>query len=147
MATTKEVNPRFDGILLPAIEIFNIAGQPVLAAGEKVLEGTIAILDAGKVKAMPSSGTPSAGSVLLGIAKDTYDNSAPGAVDVNVNMCFLRGEYWIPAKSGDVPGATLLMKTAYVGDNFTIQATNPGANSLTVKVVGIKANETKVVLP
>ena len=147
MAVTREQNPRFDGLMLPAIEIFDIAGQPVLAAGEKVLQGTIGILDAGKVKMMPANGTPAAGSVLLGIAKDTYDNSAAGAVDVQKKMCFLRGEYWIPAKSGDEPGATLLMKTAYVGDNFTIQATNPGANSLTIKVVGIKANETKVLFP
>lgn len=148
MAVTREVNPRFDGQILPAVEIFDVTGQPVLAAGEKVWQGTIAILDAGKVKALPSSGTPTAGSVLLGIAADTYDNSGVGAVDVQKKMCFLRGEFWIPAKSGDACGATELMKPAggFLGDNFTVQKTTPGANALTVKVTGVKLLETKVVI-
>ena len=147
MASTRETNPRYDAIGLPAIEIFDVTGQPVLAAGEKVYQGTIAIIDAGKVKALPSSGTPTAGSVLLGIAKDTYDNSAAGAVDVLKKMCFLRGEFWIPAKLADPCAATELMKVAgYLGDNFTVQKTTPGANALVVKVVGVKTTETKVLI-
>lgn len=144
MATTVEQNPRRDGITLASIEVFDVAPNPPLFASSTVLKGTIAINDAGVVKPMPNTGTPTAGSLVLGIAFDTYVETT--AVNTLRKMCFLRGEFWLPSKSGDAPGATELMKLVYIGDNFTIQKTSPGANSLTVKCVGVKAGECKVVI-
>jgi len=144
MATTVERNPRRDAIQLPSIEVLDVAGNPPLAASATILKGTFAINDAGIVKPMPSSGTPTAGSLLLGIAEDTYvETTGSNALK---RMCFLRGEFWISAKSGDVPAATELKKAVYIGDNFTIQKTTPGANALTVTCTGVSPTETKVLV-
>lgn len=144
MATTVERNPRRDAIQLPSIEVLDIAGNPPLAASATILKGTFAINDAGVVKPMPSSGTPTAGSLLLGIAEDTYVETTGS--DTLRRMCFLRGEFWIQAKTGDVPAATELKKLIYIGDNATVQKTTPGANALTVLCTGVSALETKVLV-
>ena len=143
MASTVELNPRYDGQRLPSVEITAVAGQPVLFAGAKILKGTVALLDAGKVK--PVTSTPTSGSVLLGVAMDTYDNSGSG-VDVQKAMVFLRGEFWYQSKSGDLPGATELMKTVYIDDNATIAKTAGGATSIGAKCTGFTATGARVLI-
>lgn len=144
MATITEQNPRRDAIELPSIEIFDIAPNPPLFASATILKGSIAINDAGVVKPMPNTGTPTAGSLLLGVAFDTYTETT--ATNTLRKMVFLRGEFWFPSKAGDAPGATELGKLVFIGDNFTVQKTTPGAGALSVKCTGVRANEARVVI-
>lgn len=145
MATSTERNPRQDAIKLPSIEVFAVAGNPPLFASALIPKGSLAINDAGVVKPMPATGLPAAGSLLLGVAQDTYLETTGS--DTLRKMVFLRGEFWITAKTGDVCAATELGKSVFIGDNFLIQKTTPGATALSVKCTGVSALETKVLVP
>lgn len=144
MATTKELLVRFDGIELPSVEVTTDAGQPPLLAGEKILKGTFAMISGGKVQAAIAN--PGATAALLGIAQDTYDNSAAGAVDVAKNMQFRRGSVWMKSKAGDLPDASTMMRTVYVQDNEQVGKTSGGANALALKQLGFTATEVKVLV-
>lgn len=144
MVTTKELLVRFDGIELPSVEVTTDAGQPPLLAGEKILKGTFAMISGGKVQAAIAN--PGATAALLGIAQDTYDNSAAGAVDVAKNMVFRRGSVWMKSKAGDLPDASTMMRTVYVQDNEQVGKTSGGANAFALKQLGFTATEVKVLV-
>ena len=144
MATTKELLVRFDGIELPSVEVTTDAGQPPLLAGEYIVKGSFAMISGGKV--MAAVANPAATAALLGIAQDTYDNSAAGAVDVAKNMQFRRGSVWMKSKAGDLPDASTMMRTVYVQDNEQVGKTSGGANALALKQLGFTATEVKVLV-
>ena len=144
MATTKELAVRFDGIELPSVEVTTDAGQPPLLAGEKILKGTFAMISSGKIQAAVAN--PGATAALMGIAQDTYDNSASG-FDVAKNMVFRRGACWMKSKAGDLPDASTMMRSiVYVQDNEQVGKTSGGANAFALKQLGFTATETKVLV-
>lgn len=145
MATTKELSVRFDGNELPPVEVTTDAGQPPLLAGEKILKGTFAMISSGKIQNAVAN--PGATAALMGIAQDTYDNSAAGAVDVLKNMVFRRGACWMKSKAGDLPDASTMMRSiVYVQDNEQVGKTSGGANAFALKQLGFTATETKVLV-
>ena len=144
MATTKELSVQFDGNELPPVEVTTDAGQPPLLAGEYIVKGSFAMISGGKV--MAAVANPAATAALLGIAQDTYDNSAAGAVDVAKNMQFRRGACWMKSKAFDLPDASTMMRTVYVQDNEQVGKTSGGANALALKQLGFTATETKVLV-
>ncbi len=144
MATTKELSVRFDGNELPPVEVTTDAGQPPLLAGEKILKGTFAMISGGKIQAAVAN--PGATAALMGIAQDTYDNSASG-FDVAKRMVFRRGACWMKSKAGDLPDASTMMRSiVYVQDNEQVGKTSGGANAFALKQLGFTATETKVLV-
>jgi len=138
MATTVERRTKQEDLSKSPVIITNASGQPPVLAGQKILEGTVAMLVSGKVRA---AATGVAGSVMLGIAAGTYD--ATGAVDVLVDQLYKRGAFYLDGLAGDLPVAANVGGLVAIQDNCTVKATI-AANDLTVKLLAIVGNQYKV---
>lgn len=109
-----------------------------------IYKGTQAMLVSGVVR--PAT-TGVASSVYLGVAEDTYDNSASGSDKTwTVPMVFHRRPYSIGVKSGDAPTAADLGSEIYVNSDIEVKHTS-AANDVTVRLLSIENNSTCIVEP
>lgn len=139
MATTVERRTLREGLDEPSIVITTASGQPPVLAGQKILAGTIAMLNSGTGKVIAAvNGT--ANTVLLGIAESTYD--ATGAVDKSFNQVYLRGAFYLDGKAGDLPVAANIGGLVAINDNCSVKATI-AMNDVTVKLLAIEGNQFK----
>ena len=136
MATTVELNTRSDINKLPPVVITNAAGQLPVLASTKILKGTMAMAVSGKAR---KAATAVAGSVLLGVAMETYDNSGLG-VDTLMNQVYERGAFYFSGLGGDLPTAANIGGLVAINDENTVKATVV-ANDLTVKLLGIEGTQ------
>lgn len=142
MATTVERRTLREGLEEPSIVITDASGQPPVLAGQKILAGTIAMLNSATGKVIVAvNGT--ANTVLLGIAEATYD--ATGIVDKSLNQVYLRGAFYLDGKAGDLPVAANIGGLVAINDNSSVKATI-AMNDVTVKLLGISGNQFKCAL-
>jgi len=138
MATTVERRTKQEDLSKSPVIITSASGQPPVLAGQKILEGTVAMAVSGKVRA---AATAVAGSVMLGVAAGTYD--ATGAVDVLIDQLYKRGAFYLDGLAGDLPVAANVGGLVAIADNCSVKATIAG-NDLTVKLLAIVGNQYKV---
>ena len=143
MATTVERNTVFRYQELPAIEVTGASTGLALATGAKVLKGTFALSANGTVIAGVE--IPANASVLLGIAQETYDNSAGGAPKF-LPMVFRRGQCFVDNQpSGKVVGANSVGNNVWIKDNISVEnGTAPDPNSASVRCVGLSPDGSQV---
>lgn len=109
-----------------------------LAATTTVLAGTFAMNDAGAVK---PAATGVAGSLLLGMAAQTYANPAGQALIIDSPpMTFRRGFVRVNGKAGALPTQANVGKKVRIVDNDSVSNEVIGANDLSVTLVAIDAD-------
>lgn len=100
------------------------------AAVQKVLAGTIVVLNASGFAEM---GTTATGKIALGVASATADNSAGAAGDINVEI--MRGVFkFANSASGDAIALTDYGTNCYIVDNQTVAKTS---GSSTRSIAGV----------
>lgn len=143
MATTVERNTVFRYQELPAIEVTGATTGLALGTGQKILKGTLALSMSGT--AISAVEIPANASNLLGIAEETYDNSA-GVAPKYLPMVFRRGQCFVDNQpSGKVVGAGSIGFNVWIKDNISVEnGTAPDANSSSVRCVGLSADGKQV---
>lgn len=143
MATTVERNTVFRYQELPAIEVTGASTGLALGIGAKVLKGTLAYSSTGTV--IPAVEIPGNASNLLGIAEETYDNSAGVAVKY-LPMVFRRGQCFVDNQpSGKVVGANSIGFNIWIKDNISVEnGTAPDPLSVSVRCVGLSPDGKQV---
>ena len=141
MATTVERDTVFQYQELPAVVIGPESTQPVLKAGEKVLKGTLAFIDTGKVYAAYAN--PPAGVIVLGIAQETYDASGSG-VDLHLRMVFRRGNCFLDNDVTNPVTAAIVGLVGYAKDNVTVSSFAGGANAKQLRIVSLSPDASQV---
>lgn len=107
------------------------------AAVQKVLAGTIVVLNASGFAEM---GTTATGKIALGVASATADNSAGAAGDINVEI--MRGVFkFANSASGDAIALTDYGTNCYIVDNQTVAKTSGSSTrSIAGAVRGVDAD-------
>lgn len=139
LATT-ERNTTFRAGELPAICITVEDVQPTLGAGEKVLKGTLALkMGATVIAATDELDDP---AVLLGIAQETYDNSA-GETPLHIPMVFRRGQCFVDNADGltEITAGDVGFDVSIL-DNYTVEQTSMGP--VQVRCVGLSKDGQQV---
>lgn len=139
MATaTTQVRTTFFGAERAPAKAFVQKGSTIIH------KGTQAMLVSGVVR--PAT-TGVSGAVYLGVAEDTYDNSASGSDKTwTTPMVFHRRAYSIGVKSGDAPTAADLGSAIYVNSDIEVKHTS-AANDVTVRLLSIENSTTCIVEP
>lgn len=136
-----ERNTTFRAGELPAICITVDDSQPTLGAGEKVLKGTLALITGGAViAAVEDPGDDPA--ALLGIAQETYDNSA-GETPLHIPMVFRRGQCFVDNADGltEILSSSVGFDVSIV-DNYTVAQVSMGP--VAVRCVGLSKDGQQV---
>jgi len=143
MATTVERNTVFRYQELPAIEVTGASTGLALAAGAKVLKGTLAYSTTGTV--IPAVEIPGNAANLLGIAEETYDNSAGVAIKY-MPMVFRRGQCFVDNQaSGKVVASSSIGFQVWIKDNISVEnGTAPDPLSVSVRCVGLSPDGKQV---
>ena len=133
MATTVERLTKFRG------EPPYTAGISLIKAQAKILKGTLAMQVTGKAQ---KAATGQAGAVLLGVAVQTYDNSAINAdTTLPAPMVFLRGACYLDnSGTSPVTGADI-GKSVLVEDETTVKTGNAGAGDMTLTALEIEGTQ------
>ena len=125
--TENQLISREDGI---------VGGGPVKAA-KKLLQGTLAFIDAGYLTDETNSGA----NKLAGVIREQADNTDGADGDINANV-FERGTFSFPA--GSLTLASVGTK-AYASDNYTV--TNSATDNTYIgTIVGIEGDKVRVAL-
>lgn len=127
---------------------FHGSGSVVKAFVQKastvIYKGTQAMIVSGVVR--PAT-TGVSGAVYLGVAEDTYDNSASGSDKTwTTPMVFHRRPYSIGVKSGDAPTAADLGSAIYVNSDIEVKHTS-ATDDVTVRLLSIVNSTTCIVEP
>ena len=143
MATTVERNTVFRYQELPAIEVTGATTGLALGIGAKVLKGTFAYSSTGTVIAGVE--IPPNAANLLGIAEETYDNSAGVAVKY-IPMVFRRGQCFVDNQpSGKIVTSASVGFNIWIKDNISVEnGTAPDPLSVSVRCVGLSPDGKQV---
>lgn len=125
--TENQLISREDGI---------VGGGPVKAA-KKLLQGTLAFIDAGYLTDETNAGA----NKLAGVVREQADNTDGADGDINANV-FERGTFSFPA--GSLTLASVGTK-AYASDNYTVTNSATG-NTYIGTIVGIEGDKVRVAL-
>lgn len=139
MSTTVERNTTFRYPELPGYQITSAVGQAPLGAGQKILKGTLAFMDPVDGVVIAGTATTVNNCNVLGIAQETYDNSA-GLDPVLMNQVYRRGSCFLVNEQSDPVLPSQIGGFVYVASNDSVQANSPGLENIQVKLMGITSD-------
>lgn len=139
MSTTVERNTTFRYPELPGYQITDAITQAPVGSGQKILKGTLALMDTVDGAVISAVGSPANLCRILGIAQETYDNSG-GDDPIRMNQVYRRGSCFLVNSAVSPVTYQELGSFVYISDNCSVQSTNPGTNSLQVKLMSITSD-------